>query len=46
MRPFRHIGVPLDAKFVFEAEEGASQIPNEHFTALFFEGTFSDGGMY
>lgn len=46
MRPFRRIGIPLDAKFDFEAEKGASQVPNEHFTALLFEGKFSDGGMY
>jgi hypothetical protein len=45
-RPFRPVGVPLDAKFEFEAEVGAAQIPSEHFTSVLFDGTFEDGGKY
>ena len=43
-RPFRHVGIPPNAKFEFEAESGAAQIPYEHFTSLVFDGTFDDGG--
>ncbi|XP_045214320.1 uncharacterized protein LOC123564650 [Mercenaria mercenaria] len=45
-RPFRPIGVPLDARFLYEAEFGAAQIPSEHITTLFFDGKSQDGAQY
>lgn len=45
--PFRPIGVPEGAKFLFEAEIGAAQVPLEHLTAVTFGGEFKeDHGLY
>ena len=43
-RPFRTVGVPPDARFLFEGEYGAAGIPAEHFDAATFGGKFDDGG--
>ncbi|KAL4237799.1 Mammalian ependymin-related protein 1 [Mactra antiquata] len=45
-RPFRYIGVPDNAHFLFEAEIGAAQVPDEHLTAKTFDGKFEDGASY
>ncbi|XP_052770211.1 mammalian ependymin-related protein 1-like [Mya arenaria] len=45
-RPFRFLGVPLDAKFLFEAEIGAAGIPAEHLLTDTWYGTFEDGARY
>lgn len=42
--PFRRVGVPPDARFLFEGEYGAAGIPAEHFIAATFGGKFEDGG--
>ncbi|KAH3845973.1 mammalian ependymin-related protein 1-like [Dreissena polymorpha] len=39
--PWRAVGVPPDAKFIFEAEIGAAGIPAEHLTAVIFGGNFT-----
>lgn len=41
--PFRYIGVPPDAKFVFEAEIGAAGVVGESLVADTFIGKFEDG---
>ncbi|KAH3845975.1 mammalian ependymin-related protein 1-like [Dreissena polymorpha] len=44
--PFRTIGIPPDARFVFEATIGAAGIPSEYLIATTWEGSFPDGAQY
>ncbi|XP_045187645.2 mammalian ependymin-related protein 1-like [Mercenaria mercenaria] len=44
--PFRRVGVPPDARFLFEGDYGAAGIPSEHLTAATFGGKFEDGAEY
>lgn len=41
-RPFRYIGVPPDAKFVFEATIGAAGVAGESLVVETFVGKFND----